>query len=229
MIKMVADKLQQGLNLLEITRTCPRSHNCLWLARPRLFQMPDILPRGCPRENCEVIIFRTTLESSSPAFYAECLRLSQFDSILSTTTAIVTSGRRGNRGRKLKGVSRHIYDLRTFGEIIALTIYPLFLETKEIPFLSFKEIAELKNDYRETETIEKMREINAEWLSWIESITQDLVSDQTYPSAAIYLAHLFLKGLEKTQLPDFKTMSGQDKEKFFREIEKGLSVNGQTD
>lgn len=235
MIKIAKDRLNQGLDLLGITEACPNSHNCLWLARSTLFRIPNALPRGCPRENCEIIVFRTALENDSPAFYVEALRLSQFNDIVKTTAALVIKRKevtRKARKRKLRKLSQRTYNLHIFGQLLVLTTYPLFLEAKEVPFLRFKEIAELRNNYREAamrQTTEKMKKINAEWFGWVEAVIEDLVFNQAYPRAIIYLVYLFLKGLEKTQLPNFKAMSREDKEGFFLEIARGITQNSKTD
>jgi len=223
MIKILPEKLDQGLGLLEITETCPNSHNCLWLSRPKLFRMPDSLPEDCPKENCEVILFRKILEEDSPALYAEALRLSRFDGVVKTTVAMVLK-RKGTKRKRLRKLTRRTYDLHIFGQLVVLALYPLFLEAKEFPVLTSIEIKELREAYRETEIrhmVRRMGELNADWLDWIEAIMENLLSTyERYPLATTYLIYLFLKGIEKNQLPDMEKMSSIEKEKFFSEIEK---------
>lgn len=223
MIKILKEDLDLGLDLLEKVETCPVSHNCLWLQRINLFKIADSLPEGCPKENCQVIIFRKILETDSPAFYAEALALSRFDGVLHTTIAISLKRKRAKR-KKQRKLNRRIYDLHIFGQLLVLAIYPLFLEAKEVPFLKTAEIAELRDGYHDAEirqTIKRIGELNPDWLEWIESITENLLSNyEQYPLAMTYLVYLFLKGLEKTQLPNLQEMPAEDKDKFFSEIEK---------
>lgn len=223
MIKIMKERLDQGLGLLEITETCPNSHNCLWLRRPSLFKIPDALPEECLGEGCEVVIFRRTLEDNSPAFYGEALRLSRFDGVVRTTTAMAIKRRRTKK-KRLRKLTRRTYDLHIFGELLVLAIYPLFLETKEIPFLKPAEIEELRNGYHDEEirqTIKRMGEINPEWLEWVESIMENLLSTyERYPLAITYLVYLFLKGIEKDRLPDLKNMAQKEKDEFFLKIEE---------
>ena len=223
MIRIVEEMLDMGIDLLEITETCPNSHNCLWSKRSSLFQIPGALPKGCPRKNCSIVVFRKLLEDSSPAFYAEALMLSRFDSLIKTITDLVVK-KNGARRKKPRKLTRRIYDLHIFGQLIVMTIYPLFLETKEIPFLRTAEIENLKNSYHEAEihrTLKIMRDINPEWLDWVESIMENLLSTrERYSLAAIYLVYLFLKGIDKNQLPDLKNMARDEKERFFLEVEE---------
>lgn len=232
MVEIMTERLNQGLGLLAITETCPNSHNCLWSKRPNLFQIPDILPEGCPGESCEVIAFRKTLEENSPAFYAETLRLSRFDGVVKTTIAMAIK-RKGNKRKRSRKLARRAYDLHIFGQLLILAIYPLFLETKEIPFLKPVEIEGLKDNFHDAEiyqTEKRMGKINSDWLEWMESLMGNLLSSyERYPLAIIYLVYLFLEGIEKDQLPDMKNMARDEKEKFFLEIEKGISQNRKTD
>ncbi len=48
--------------------------------------------------------------------------------------------------------------------------------------------------------------------------------DHTYYDSVFYLIYLFLKGLEKNQLPDVEAMPSEEKKKFFLEIERYLHV-----
>jgi len=226
MIKIMKEKLNRGISLLKITKNCPNSHNCLWSRRPGLFHAPHLLPKGCPREKCEVVIFRKAFEDDSPAFYAEALKLSQFAGVVRATVALTVEKKESKRKRQKKLI-RRTHDLHVFGELLVLAIYPLFLETKEIPFLSSAEIANLKNGHRDAEicqTLQRMNEINPEWSEWVKSTAKNLLATyERYPLAIIYLVCLFLKGLEKTQLPDLQAMSLQDKEKFFSELMSSIS------
>lgn len=225
MLKILKEGLDLGLNLLEEFERCPNSHNCLWLRRAELFKIPGLLPKDCQKENCSIIIFRETLEADSPAFYAETLRLSEFNYVARVTYVLAKNGKKA-RKKKLRKLTRIIYNLHIFGQLVIIALYPLLLETKEVPFLKPKEIEELGDAYHLKEirqTIKKMGKINQEWLEWIDSVAGNLISNQTYPIAVIYLVYLFLKGLEKTQLPEMKKMSKEEKKEFFSEIEKSIS------
>lgn len=223
MVKIMKERLDRSLGLLEITETCPNSHNCLWSRRPAFFQAPDDLQEGCPGESCEVMTFRRMIENDSPAFYAEALKLSRFNDVVKTTTAMAIR-MKGTKSKRLRKLTRRTYDLHIFGELLVLAIYPLYLELKEIPFLRSAEIEELRNTYHEEEirqTVKRMGEINSEWLEWVEAIMENLLSTyERYPLATTYLIYLFLKGIEKNQLPDLKNMAQDEKDKFFLEIEK---------
>jgi len=195
MIKITKEKLFWGLDLLETTKQCLNSHNCLWNKRSGLFQKTELLPKNCPRENCKVVIFRKTFENSSPAFYAEALNLSRSD--------------------------------RAFGQLLVLAIYPLFLETKQIPSLTTAEITALKRNYYSAQiyqTKKTMEKINTEWVDRLGLFAQNLrFAHEYHRLAIIYLVYLFLKGIEKTQLPDLEGMSSEEKEEFFAELVKGTS------
>ncbi len=213
MIKIKQKALDLGLYLLEITETCPNSHNCLWIGRRKLIPMLNNLRKFCPAEKCGVIIFREAFEDNSPAFYAEALKFCQFDGIDATIAAR----------------DRRIHDLRIFGRLVVFIIYPLFSETGVIPFLKPAEIEELRNNYYEVErlqTIKRMNEISHEWLEWVQAIMKNILSPyiyERYSSVIIYLVYLFLKGMGKNQLPDLMNMSWSEKHKFFSEIEKMIS------
>jgi len=187
------EKLFLGIDLSETTKQCPNSHNCLWIRRSNLFQKAELLPRNCRRENCRVVVFRKTFEDSSPAFYAEALSLSRLG--------------------------------RAFGQLLVLAIYPLFLETKQIPYLTTAEILVFKKSYYSAQiyqTKKTMKKINTEWVDRLGLFAQNIrFAHEHYRLAIIYLVYLFLKGIEKNQLPDLQTMSPKEKDEFFSELVKG--------
>jgi len=149
MIKIMRERLDQGFDLLTITEACPNSHNCLWISRQKLFRVPGALPENCPQESCELVIFRKRFEDESPAFYAEALKLSLFDDIAQATAVVAM--KRKIKKRKLAKLSRRIYDLHIFGQLLILAVYSLSLAAKEIPFLKTAEIMEFRNNYHEAE------------------------------------------------------------------------------
>ena len=226
MIRILDEELNLGIDFLQEIGDCPKSPNCLWLRRDNLFMVPNALPKNCPKESCQVVIFRKMLESESPAFYAEALRLSRFHKVIKNIVAVEREGK-STKKTILGRIDCHDYDLHTFGYLVVITIYPLFLEAREIPFFKTAEIENLKNAYQEPETViqtmRKMHEISPEWLGWIKTVSENLVFDyEYYFPAAIYLAYLFLAGIEKNQLPDLNNMTLREKNKFFSELEKML-------
>lgn len=219
MIEITKGRLSQGFDLLRVAENCPSFHNCLWLPRPFLPRLIDALSKSCPCGDCKIISFRKTLEEDSPALYAETLRLSRFADMSKLAANMKKPVVSDKMARKIR---RRSHDLRIFGKLIILALYPLFLETNEIPFLMPVEIRELEKNYGESEirqTVLRMGEINTNWAGWIESIIEDLLSAyENYPWATIYLIYLFLKGIEKNQLPDLSNMTRKEKDKFFLEM-----------
>lgn len=225
MIRITQERLDQGLGLLNIAGNCPNSQNCLWSKRLDFLYAPCGLPKGCPRERCGIVIFRKTLEEDSPAFFAEALNLSQFNGIVKMGAAIETKAG-WDQKNALEIFTERANDLHIFGQLFILALYPLFLETKQIPFLETKEVINLAKGYSGKEarqTSEKMRGINFEWFRLTREIMRYLVSNDGYPQRITYLVYLFLTGLEKDQLPDLMNMPSEEKEKFFSEIVKGIS------
>ena len=218
MIKIAKKELYRGLDLSRNFYDCRNPHNCLWRRRTDLFN--GFLPRGCPRENCPVVIFRKKLEGDSPCYYAEVLRRSQWWCVSSLATI---DKRRKTERRELE---RRVYDLDIYGQLLALAIHPLVLAAKRTPLLKPREIKALKRDWglNEIKQIEQtMCEINPDRLGWLGSIMNNIIFNQTYRVAIPYLVYLFLKGLDN-QLPDLEAMPQKDKETFFSEIEKCLNV-----
>ena len=214
MIKIAKKELYKGLNLSQNFYNCRNSHNCLWRRRTDLFN--GFLPRGCPRENCPVVIFRKKLEGDSPCYYAEVLRRSQWWCVSSLATI---DKRRKTERRELE---RRVYDLDIYGRLVILTIHPLALTAQRIPFLKPQEIETLQKSWSPEErnhTEQTIYEINPNWFGWLESFTRKIAVDQTYHEAVLYLVYLFLKGFDQ-QLPDLDT--DKEKAKFFSEIEKCL-------
>lgn len=219
MIRISNSELSSGINLSNKVYRCPNSHNCLWMKRTRLFT--GFLPRACLKENCPAVIFRKKFEGDSPSCYAEALRFSQWW----CASALATIDKRREIDRKK--LERRVDDLDTYGQLVILIVHPIDLATGEIAFLKPKEIEILEKSWSLEErnrTIQTMREINPAWLAHIKSVMRYIVSNQTYYDAIFYLVYLFLKGLEKNQLPDLEIMPQEEKEKFFLEIEKSLST-----
>jgi len=221
MVKVTRNGINEGLVLMQIMEICLKSHNCLWLSRPKLFQETNTLPYYCPKERCLVVIFRKTFENDSPAFYAEALRASLFASTVQTPANAIPGGGKAKKKRARK-LRRRIHDLRVFGQLVALSLHPLFYENKRFPFLTSAEIKTLRNNYHASEihkTLKKMTNADSEWIEWLDLVRRDLLSaDKRYPMSMVYLAYLFIKGLEKDQLPDLTNMSQEEKDKFFVEI-----------
>ena len=217
MIKIAKKELYRGLDLSRNFYDCRNPHNCLWRRRTDLFN--GFLPRGCPRENCPVVIFRKKLEGDSPCYYAEVLRRSQWWCVSSLATI---DKRRKTERRELE---RRVYDLDIYGRLVILTIHPLALTAQRIPFLKPQEIETLQKSWSPEErnhTEQTIYEINPNWFGLIESIMGKIISNQTYFDAIFYLIYLFLKGLEKNQLPDIG--ASEEKKKLFSEIERYLHV-----
>lgn len=231
-MKITEEELQPGRDLFNIAGICPHSDICLWMKRSIIFQISDTLLEDCLGENCPILVFRKTFENSSPAFYAEALGLSRFDKVLKTANAMAMKKKRVKRKRQWR-LKRRTESLHVFGQLFVLAVFPLFLEAKRIPFLTSAEIAEFRNNYREAEayqTVKEMRKISSEWLEQMTSVTKYLVSNyERYPAAITYLVYLFLKGIEKDQLPDIGKMSREEKDKFFLEIQKAIARNKKTD
>jgi hypothetical protein len=217
MIKIAKNELYQGINLSRNFYDCRNSHTCLWQTRSSLFTGP--LPRGCPKENCPVIIFRKKFEGDSPCYYAEALRLSQWWCV--SSLASIAKWRKAEK----RELERRVYNLDVYGRLVVLAIHPLDLAATEIPFLKPEEIKTLKKNWSPEEMERTKRticETNPDWLGFIESATRKFTCFQTYYDAVFYLIYLFLKGLEKNQLPNLGDR--EEKEKFFSEIERHLHV-----
>ena len=217
MIKIAKKELYKGLNLSQNFYNCRNSHNCLWRRRTDLFN--GFLPRGCPKENCPVVIFRKKFEGDSPCHYAEALRLSQWWCISSLAT--IDKRRKAEKSE----LERRVYNLDIYGRLVILTIHPLALTAQRIPFLKPQEIETLQKSWSPEErnhTEQTIYEINPNWFGLIESIMGKIISGQASPAAVFYLAYLFLKGLEKNQLPDIG--ASEEKKKLFSEIERYLHV-----
>lgn len=218
-------QLDQGLELLEIMDYCDNCPNCLWERRDKLFKISVFLPDGCQRENCEVVIFRKVFEECSPILYAEALKLSRFNDIIKTNADI--ADRKKKKRKKVKKLIRRTDNLHVFGQLLVLAFYPLYLETREIPFFRAVEIVKLKANYNKEviyQTEKTINEMNSQWFKWLISVSSNIVADHKYYlSAIVYLIYLFLKGKEKTQLPDLKNMTESEKNQFFKGLEDMIS------
>ncbi|MFH1423625.1 MAG: hypothetical protein ABIG29_01535 [Candidatus Nealsonbacteria bacterium] len=218
MIKISDKELSSGLDLSRRIYACKNSHFCLWRKRTLLFT--GFLPRICLKENCPIVIFRKTLEDDSPAYYAEALKLSQWYCV----SSLAEIDRR--KEIKRKQLEKMVYDLDIYGKLLALAIQPLALSAKRIPFLKPREIKALKRDWSLdalAETEQTMHEINPNWLGWLGAIMNDITVNQTYREAVPYLVYLFLMGLDN-QLPNLGAMAEKEKEIFFSDIERCLSI-----
>ncbi len=218
MVNILKKLLDDGLTISGIAENCPSSHHCFWGKRNELFMAGKVLPKGCPKDNCLVVILRKTVEADSPAYYGEAWKLSKYGTLPNVNQPL------GKKRRKR--VAKVANDVRKFTQIVILIIRPLLLTHGQMPFLKTQEIEELRGRFVKEEieqTIAQMKRMNPEWLEWINTMLDDLFYQYAYSWAVVWLVHLFLRGMEKYQLPNIKKMSKEDKDKFFAEIEKGIS------
>ena len=228
MIRISDQELYCTINLLKIIERCRFSHRCLW------FERKDLLPtfqesthRPCLKDDCPIVVFRTKLELESPLFYAQALELCQVRNILKRAVKILGMKYGSNRQRRRRYL-RRLEEIKNFDYLFIQAIYPLSLKMAEVPFLKYKELVELTDTYNNSsarfQIIEEMTKVNYEWFTSIYDMARYLTSDSDhYSSNIFYLAYLYIKGLERDELPDLKNMPPRRKDEFFQEINREIS------
>lgn len=224
MIRIVEEDLDEATDLLDIAEYCRFSHYCLWDKRERLpFIFRQAGAEFCPGEDCPIIVFRRKFEAESPAFYAAALNFSKTKNAIKNALKALETNQGSNRCRRRRYL-RRLDEMKTFDHLILVALYPLSLKAETIPDLTQGEITALLKKYNSSEeerrrNLERMGEINSDWVYWIDEIGDALLSENKQDIALItFLVYLFIEGLEKDQLPDLGVMSKEEKGKFFVEL-----------
>ena len=227
MIKISDQELYCTISLLKIIERCRFSHRCLWFERKDLpFTFQESTFRPCLKDNCPIVVFRKKLESESPLFYAQALELCQVRNILKRAVKIFEMKHGSNRQRRRRYL-RRLEEIKNFDYLFIMAIYPLSLKMAEAPLLRYEKLVELTDIYNSSDRlqiIEEMTEVNYEWFTSIYDMARYLTSDSDhYSSNIFYLAYLYIKGLERDELPDLKNMPPRRKDEFFQEINREIS------
>lgn len=231
MVEIPDENLDFTDSLLMITEKCRFSHNCLWRNRKDLpFIFKNNTDTNCQKDNCPVVLFRKKFESDSPAFYFEVSQLARTKTVIKhAMKALETHW--GSARQRRKRYLRRLDTLRSFDHTFLLAVYPLYLQAQTIPAIKKEEFLDLLKRYNNDPVernrhVEGLYEINEEWAIWLGEAMYDLFTDSIYTPPIIYfILYVFLKGLEKNELPDFKKMSFKEKADFFTEINQAISKN----
>lgn len=217
-MKITEQQLRGGLKMAQDASMYPQSINCLWGKREDIPEDNYLKP---------IVGFRKFFESDSPLFFSKFLELSESERIVHNFYGLQIEG--GTR-EQMHEAQTEFHDLHIFAQTSLLTLYPLFLMNNgEFPILSSEEIREESRNFSSLQpgqidpTGRKMYGINRDWLDWIMRISGNLVQPQKYIKAISLLVRLFIKGLEKTQLPCFSEMTEFEKQGFFQELEGIIS------
>jgi len=214
MLKISEEQLERGFNVVRKAFSYKEATHYLW------GQLNKQLDRIEP-QLFELYQFRCAFESDSPAFFAEFLELSDYQRRSRNFYGLQIEMGTYPQMRKSQ---IEFHDLQIFAQASVLTLYPLFLaNNSEFPFLLPEEIKTEERAFSQENldlTGKTMHDINPEWFHWIHAILGNLIDPKIYTSAISLMVRLFLKGVQKTQLPHLEKMSDLEKELFFTEIEK---------
>ena len=216
MIKISDDQLGQGLRTLKKVESssCNNLHHCLW------GRLEDIPQKKC----CEVPGFRRFFELDSPNLFGKAFELSEYQRVV------------GNLSLFDEESQTELHDLYIYSETFFLVFYPLYLANGgEIPFVRSDEIKEKEQklsrkhfDCLIRKASKRMDLINCYWCGWVcLNYLSSLIYPEKYARAIILLINLFLTGAQGNEIRGLSSLSTEEKESFFEDIKKEISLRGQ--
>jgi hypothetical protein len=228
-LKITDEELDYVTEILDIVDDCRLSHSCLWHKQEKLLANFLRTPfYDCKQDSCPVVVFRKRLESESPTLYSMALFSSKAKNVIRSAHIKLQNKRLGPEQRRRKYFKR-FDEIKAIDHILILALYPLSLKVDSMPPLSDKEVTAFLERYnsdpeQRSRNLERMSQISPDWFYWLNDAMLSLLSKNSqYAVQIFFMIYLFLEGLERDALPDLKEMPEEDKNKFFNEIEQGMS------